>query len=362
MANRSIARMGLDEAVVRLFAARKIHNAKDALGLTEMELMELLDMPMDSFEAALARINKSVCPPFKTVLSIVQMRSKNEVAMGHLSTTLKLLDDALCGGIPSGVITELVGPPGIGKTQLCLTLSIQTVIPTSFGGLGGSVVYIDTERKFSTTRVMQIGSHKYPGIFCNEASVREIAQRMMILTPTSAPELVESLQKLQSIIPEGNVKLLVIDSIATLLEGDKEDEIFERQELLGKQASLLKYLAESCRLPVVVTNHVRASGTYEGYGDGESELWVALGTAWAHAVNIRLVLEVREAKCPVSPAIAMPFLVTSYGIEIDGNEFWQVNEQDLMAVYRNYDGDDDEEIIRFNWWKLLDLSLLPLTN
>ena len=42
----------------------------------------------------------------------------NEHLAGHLPTRLKGLDAALCGGIPFGVITELVGPAGIGKTQV----------------------------------------------------------------------------------------------------------------------------------------------------------------------------------------------------------------------------------------------------
>ncbi len=37
---------------------------------------------------------------------------------GHLPTRLKGLDEALCGGLPFGVLTELVGPAGIGKTQV----------------------------------------------------------------------------------------------------------------------------------------------------------------------------------------------------------------------------------------------------
>lgn len=44
---------------------------------------------------------------------------KNEYLMGHLPTHLKGLDAALCGGLPFGALTELVGPSGIGKTQVC---------------------------------------------------------------------------------------------------------------------------------------------------------------------------------------------------------------------------------------------------
>lgn len=37
---------------------------------------------------------------------------------GHLPTLLRGLDDAMRGGIPFGALTELVGPSGIGKTQV----------------------------------------------------------------------------------------------------------------------------------------------------------------------------------------------------------------------------------------------------
>jgi RecA/RadA recombinase len=35
------------------------------------------------------------------------------------------LDAALRGGLPPGVITELVGPAGVGKSQTCYTIALQ---------------------------------------------------------------------------------------------------------------------------------------------------------------------------------------------------------------------------------------------
>lgn len=53
------------------------------------------------------------------------------------------------GGLPTGMITELVGPAGIGKSQTCLTMAAQACLPACMGGLGKDcgVVYLDTERK-----------------------------------------------------------------------------------------------------------------------------------------------------------------------------------------------------------------------
>ena len=49
----------------------------------------------------------------------MEQRIAKEEHGGHIPTGLKGLDEALCGGFPFGVLTELVGPAGIGKTQVC---------------------------------------------------------------------------------------------------------------------------------------------------------------------------------------------------------------------------------------------------
>ena len=70
----------------------------------------------------------------------------------------------------------------------------------------------------------------------------------------------------------------------------------------GQQAAILKSLAETFRIPVVVVNQVTAQmyapsshafqGTTTSTGrPAQTQLTAALGTMWAHAVNTRLVLE-----------------------------------------------------------------------
>lgn len=46
------------------------------------------------------------------------------------------------GGIPVGRITEMCGPPGIGKTQLSIQVAVDVTIPELFGGLGKQAIYI----------------------------------------------------------------------------------------------------------------------------------------------------------------------------------------------------------------------------
>ncbi|KAL9261871.1 DNA repair protein RAD51 homolog 2-like protein [Drosera capensis] len=110
MANKLISEMGLPKSIANIFAARKINTAKDALSLTEFELMELLDV-------GLAEVISAVMHISEMALSLQKMRVQDEHLAGHLPTGLNGLDRALCGGIPFGAVTELVGPAGIGKTQ-----------------------------------------------------------------------------------------------------------------------------------------------------------------------------------------------------------------------------------------------------
>ena len=49
-------------------------------------------------------------------------------------------------------VPQVVGPPGCGKTQFCMLLSVVAALPISAGGRGAHVLYIDTEAAFSAER------------------------------------------------------------------------------------------------------------------------------------------------------------------------------------------------------------------
>ncbi|XP_022635385.1 DNA repair protein RAD51 homolog 2 isoform X3 [Vigna radiata var. radiata] len=316
MANKLINQMGLPKSIANIFTARNIITAKDALSHTEFELMELLDVGKEEVTSAMAHVSEVVCPPCQTALLLLEQRVRNETLAGHLPTRLKGLDEALCGGIPFGVLTELVGPAGIGKTQFCLKLSLLASLPASCGGLDGRVIYIDIESKFRSKRLIEIGINSFPEIFLKKGMAQEMAGRIMILRPTSLSEFAESLYQIKVSLLQKQVKLLIIDSMAALVLGS---------------------LAEFSRIPVVLTNQVRSQSGDESRiysfqaqsrsiikdnpATYDSHLVAALGINWAHAVTIRLVLEARSgqrfiklAKSPISPPLAFPFKITSSGV------------------------------------------------
>ncbi|XP_070664736.1 DNA repair protein RAD51 homolog 2 isoform X1 [Malus domestica] len=361
MANKLINQMGLPKSIANVFTARNITTAKEALSLTEFELMEVLDVNLAEVTSAIARISEITCPPYQTVLSLMEQQVQKEHNGGHLSTRLKGLDDALCGGIPFGVLTELVGPAGIGKTQFCLKLALLASLPEAYGGLDGRVIYIDVESKFSSRRMIEIGSKSFPEIFHKKGMAQEMAGRILVMRPTSLSEFTESLQQLKISLLQNQVKLLIIDSMAALVAGE-QGQGAPRQHLLGWHISFIKSLAEFSRIPIVVTNQVRSQihdeacqYAFQGrivwsnceilhmnyecnisysavqhrekalheHTEYDSHLVAALGIHWAHAVTIRLVLDsksgkrfIKLAKSPISPPLAFAFNITSSGISL----------------------------------------------
>ncbi|XP_071720443.1 DNA repair protein RAD51 homolog 2-like isoform X2 [Rutidosis leptorrhynchoides] len=311
MANKLISEMGLlPKSITNIFAARNIITAKDALSLTEFELMELLDVSLSEVTFAVSLISQIASPPCQTVQSILEQRMQNEYLTGHLPTNLKGLDAALSGGLPFGALTELVGPAGIGKTQFCLKISLLAALPSCYGGLDGHVIYIDVESKFNSRRLIEIGLSSFPEVFCLDGISKEMAGRITVLRPGSLTEFTESLQKIKVSLLQHQVKLLVIDSMAALVSGEY-DQGPQRQHPLGWHISFLKSLAEFSRIPVVMTNQVRSRSTnqitrysFEGKNSVsttnddsrqfDSHLVAALGIHWAHAVTVRLVLESRS--------------------------------------------------------------------
>lgn len=233
---------------------------------------------------------------------------------------------------------------------------MSAALPASHGSVNGRVVYIDTESKFSSKRMMEIGENSFPEVFHLEGKVQEMAGRILVLRPTTLSEFTESLQQIKLSLLQNQVKLLIIDSIAALVSGEHErDTRALRQTSLGWHISFLKSLAEFSQIPIVVTNQVRAQNNNVAFcypfevqnRDGsiknperqESHLTAALGINWAHAVTIRLVLEthsdqrfIKVAKSPISPPLVFPFVITSSGISLLSDDGIEVMGPDVHTI------------------------------
>ncbi|XP_076464005.1 DNA repair protein RAD51 homolog 2-like [Babylonia areolata] len=344
MTAKRLQRLDIRKDLQDRLARQGLMTCADVLSKSQLELMKL----SGSCGLTIQDIHHKCClaqavSPI-TALALWRQREKG----GHyLATSLPDLDRVLHGGISAATITEIAGPAGCGKTQFCMTLSVLAPLPTAQGGLGGDVLYIDTEGAFSAKRLLEIGGCRLPEQYSQDGDVRQLASRVHVVHVQSCKDLMNRLEHVEEDIISKGVRLLVVDSVASLVRKEfsgVQGGMMCRTDFLAAEAALLKYLAETFSIPVIVTNQittrycphqspaVQSSNTAdEGSGsvdvdvEGEgSYLTAALGNTWSHCVNTRLLLQFRHtaparqilvAKSPVAPFTCFDFTITSKGVE-----------------------------------------------
>ncbi|ABE52909.1 DNA repair and recombination protein RadA [Methanococcoides burtonii] len=182
--------------------------------------------------------------------------------VGKLSTGCTEFDEMMGGGIETQSITEMYGEFGSGKTQIAHQLAVNVQLPPEQGGLGGSVIMIDTENTFRPERIAQMvkgisdkhGIEYDPEEFLKNIHVaRAFNSNHQILLVDSANELANELKN-----TEMPVKLLIVDSLTAHFRA----EYIGRGTLADRQQKLNKHLHEILRFGdlsnacVVVTNQV----------------------------------------------------------------------------------------------------------
>lgn len=98
------------------------------------------------------------CCSLRDILNATRWQQRNGGQATHATTFSRALDTLLGGGVPVGGVTEVSGPPGVGKTQLLMQLAVSCVMPVEFGGLGGSCLFVDTEGSFVAERLEQMAT------------------------------------------------------------------------------------------------------------------------------------------------------------------------------------------------------------
>lgn len=240
---------------------------------------------------------------FQSAADMYQDRLRIE----KLKTGCDNLDKMLGGGFESQAITELYGEFGSGKTQICFRMCVNAQLPKEYGGLGGSVLYIDTENTFRPERVntiahnVKLPTELDPDKFLENITVARAfnsSHQMFIIdaiTDMIRDQEVENRGKMP-------IKLVIMDSAMALLRAEYIGQAFlaRRQQLLNKMLIKLKRIAEVHNLAVIITNQVYDKP--DGFGNPEV---ASGGNIMAHASTYRVSLskkgKVRAAKMVDSP-------------------------------------------------------------
>jgi len=157
-----------------------------------------------------------------------------------LSSGCKPLDELLGGGFEKGIVTQIYGAAGTGKTNICIQLAVECVKQ------GQKVIFIDTEG-LSPVRFKQIAGE----------NAKEIAKNIVIYEPLSFEEQYAAVREVEKIASE-NIGLVVLDSATSFYRFELEDEetgMKSRREL-ASQIGFLHALARKYGFAVIITNQV----------------------------------------------------------------------------------------------------------
>ncbi|KAL3457386.1 P-loop containing nucleoside triphosphate hydrolase protein [Aspergillus heterothallicus] len=231
---------------------------------------------------------------------------------GAVSTSLPRLDDAICPlsfenqgdtpqGIPQGHVTEVFGPPGVGKTSLALNV-ISSALQA-----GRKAVWIDTGSPLPRPRlreILQKSIHKAG----SAQTVEELAQNMTYFRAQSLPHLLALLFRLPAGFPHDECDLLVIDSasapfpsyfpnateLKTRVAQSKSLDKNQVQWLMNRSSNVtsdfanqLTKLAVTHHMAILVINQTRTRIK----GQARATLCPVLtGGSWERCINTRIAL------------------------------------------------------------------------
>lgn len=156
------------------------------------------------------------------------------------------IDELLSGGYERDIVTTVYGPPGSGKTTVCL-IAVKKALED-----GGKAIYVDTEGSFSVERFLQLFDNKETGL--------SYLDRIYIVRPSSFEEQKQAFNYLKEKIRE-SVQIIVVDSISMLYRAElgNRNDIPETSRALSSQMTSLVTVAGKNKIPVIVTSQVYSS-------------------------------------------------------------------------------------------------------
>lgn len=212
-----------------------------------------------------------------------------------ISTGIKKLDNYLGGGIKEGIITDIFGATGTGKTQLTMQISINSLLD------GNQVLFQDTTGQFRPERMLDL--IKIRNLETN------LLDRVKVGRITNSSEQIQFLSK----IKDQDFSLVVIDNVTDLFsfEYGKEEQNLEKNVTFMHYMHELSLISFQKKLPIVVTNMIRK------IDDLEIENLDKSISMFTH-MKIKLLKIGKKYSCEIFPSFLekkeFPYQITKEGL------------------------------------------------
>lgn len=283
----------------------------EALAVTPVrELVENAGLGEETAAQLQQRAREILGLSFLTALELFERRQKAH----RITTGSRNIDQLLGGGIETQALTEFIGEFGAGKSQICMQLCVMAQLPPEQGGLGGKVLFIDTEGTFSPQRIHNIAEAR--GL-----DPKKVLENIIYARCYNSDHQMLIVDKAFKVVEEEKVGLVVVDSLISHFRGEYvgRESLAERQQKLNHHVHKLLRLAEIYNLAVVATNQIQ-SNPQAFFGDPNRP---AGGNIIAHASTHRLYIRkgkentrvIRVIDSPYLPEEATRFRITRAGVE-----------------------------------------------
>ena len=205
--------------------------------------------------------------------TVMKLGNSKAQTWPSISTGAPTLDNILgIGGLPRGRIVEIFGPESSGKSTIALSLVVEAQ------KMGLRCAYIDAEHALDPAYMMDLGIN---------------LDDLLLAQPHYGEEALEIVDKL---IKTGEIGLIVIDSVASLvpkaeLEGEMEaNQMGLQARMMAKALRKITALANENKTLVVFINQIRMK---IGIMFGNPETTPG-GRALPYAASVRIDLRKKE--------------------------------------------------------------------
>jgi len=157
-----------------------------------------------------------------------------------ISSQIGSLDQIFSGGLQNGIITEISGLRGTGKTQFALQFTIEPLKNNK------KILFIDTTVEFRPERFLEIlQSRNLPPSLLNNLHVSRVADTQ---------KQIEILKNIEN----DDFSLLIIDNITDLFsfEYSKKEHSIEKNTNFSNYMISLSKLTQLKNIPIIITNQI----------------------------------------------------------------------------------------------------------
>ncbi len=159
-----------------------------------------------------------------------------------IASKVSFIDNFFGGGIPDGVMIDIFGASGTGKSQLALQIAVHTA------ALGRTVLFHDTTGALRPERMLEVAASHGLGA--------DILDNIIVYRITNASEQVNSLYTIR---PQ-EFSCLIIDNISDLFSFEYSDrgQFARRNRIFSEYMRNLSLLATCNNFTVIMTNAIRS--------------------------------------------------------------------------------------------------------